>query len=146
LEDVGSDGSTTASHAPSSFAPEAGDAGTREAIGKDSGAGRLELEFSISPSSGDEDDAEVVHVIIDLPAPKRASRPEEAGTSGNERLSDAAVTAPAVSEAKSTGADSSSSSDSSSYFVRDANPDVVAYELGAKPTALRLGGNIVKSL
>ena len=41
---------------------------------------------------------------------------------------------------------SSSSSDSSSYFVRDADPEAVASELGAKPTAVRLGGNIVKSL
>ena len=41
---------------------------------------------------------------------------------------------------------SSSSSDSSSYFVRDADPEAVATELGAKPTAARLSGSIVKSL
>ena len=39
----------------------------------------------------------------------------------------------------SDGEGESSSSDSSSYFVRDADPEVVAVELGAKPTAVRLG-------
>src|SRR6185312_7526978 len=32
------------------------------------------------------------------------------------------------------------------YFVRNANPKAVATELGAKPTTMRLGGNIIKSL
>jgi hypothetical protein len=41
---------------------------------------------------------------------------------------------------------SSSSSDSSSYSVRNADPEAVATELGAKPTAVRLGGNVIKSL
>jgi len=60
---------------------------------------------------------------------------------------------PSVHEVASSGSgneggsgDSSSSSDSSSYFIRDADPENVAAELGAKPTAVRLGGNIVKSL
>jgi len=44
------------------------------------------------------------------------------------------------------GEESSSSSDSSSYFVRDADPEAVAVELGAKPTAVRLSGNVIKSL
>ena len=46
----------------------------------------------------------------------------------------------------SGGKDSSSSLDSSRYFVRDADPEAVASELGAKPTAVHLSGNIVKSL
>ena len=46
----------------------------------------------------------------------------------------------------SDGEDSSSSSDSNNYFVRNVDPEAVATELGAKPTVIRLGGNIVKSL
>ena len=46
----------------------------------------------------------------------------------------------------SVGEKSSSTSDSSSFFVRNADHEAVATELGAKPTAVRLGGKIVKSL
>jgi len=63
------------------------------------------------------------------------------------KASSARDKASSSSEARgSYGEDESSSSDSSSYFVRDAHPEVVAVELGAKPTAMHLGGNIVKSL
>ena len=47
---------------------------------------------------------------------------------------------------KSGSEGSSSSSDGSSFFVRDADPEATAMELGAKHTAVLLGGNIVKSL
>ena len=46
----------------------------------------------------------------------------------------------------SVGEESSSTSDSSSFFVRNADPDAVGMEFGAKPTTVRLGGKIVKSL
>ena len=46
----------------------------------------------------------------------------------------------------SGGEGSSSSLDSSSFFVRDADLEAAAVELGAKLTAVRLGGNIIKSL
>ena len=36
--------------------------------------------------------------------------------------------------------------DSSSFFVRNADPEAVATELGAKPTVVHLGCKIVKSL
>ena len=37
-------------------------------------------------------------------------------------------------------------SDSSSFCVRNADPEAAVVELRAKPTTMRLGGNIVKSL
>ena len=45
-----------------------------------------------------------------------------------------------------SGEESSSTSDSSSFFVRNADPEAVAVVLGAKPAAVRLGGKIIKSL
>ena len=89
-------------------------------------------------------------------SPRRSSLPRGAATSGKEAEVPSEKPAEALSSpGKSTsssgakrsgGGDSSSSSDSSSFFVRNADPEAVATELGAKPTAVRLGGNIVKSL
>jgi len=114
----------------------------------------LDLEFSTAQESEDEGNVEEVNVVVD--SPRRSSLPRGAPTSGKEAEVPSEKTAEASSSPekstsssgakKSGGGDSSSSSDSSSFFVRDADPEVAAMELGAKPTAVRLGGNIVKSL
>ena len=89
-------------------------------------------------------------------SPRRSSLPRGAPTSGKEAEvpsgKDAEASPSAEKSASSPGTKgsggegSSSSSDSSSFFVRDADPEAAALELGAKPTIVRLGGNIVKSL
>ena len=88
--------------------------------------------------------------------PRRSSLPRGAATSGKEAkvpfekpveaLSSPGKSTSSSGMKRSGGGDSSSSSDSSSFFVRDADLEAAAMELGAKPTAVRLGGNIVKSL
>jgi len=104
----------------------------------------LDLEFSHAVESDEEGGDDEVQ-IEDSPHCSLAAH--EAPRTGPD------AGAPSVHEVASSGSgneggsgDSSSSSDSSSYFVRDADPESVAAELGAKPTAVRLGGNIVKSL
>jgi len=114
----------------------------------------LDLEFSTAQESEDEGNVEEVNVVVD--SPRRSSLPRGAPTSGKEAEVPSEKTAEASSSPekstsssgakKSGGGDSSSSSDSSSFFVRDADLEAAAMELGAKPTAVRLGGNIVKSL
>jgi len=123
----------------------------------------LDLEFSTALESEDEGDVKEVNVVVD--SPRRLSLPRGAPTSSKEaevpfeENAEASPSAGKNAEAspsaeKSTssrtkgsgGEGSSSSSDSSSFFVRDADPEAAAVELGAKPTAVRLGGNIVKSL
>ena len=96
----------------------------------------------------------MVNVVVD--SPRRLSPPRGAATSSKEAEVPSEKPAEALSSpGKSTsssgakrsgGGDSSSSSDSSSIFVRDADPEATAVELGAKHTAVLLGGKIVKSL
>jgi len=112
----------------------------------------LDLEFSTALESEDEGDVEEVNVVVD--SPRRSSLPRGAPTSGKEAEvpsgKDAEASPSAEKSASSSGTKgsggegSSSSSDSSSFFVRDA--EAAALELGPKPTAVRLGENIVKSL
>jgi len=86
-----------------------------------------------------------VNIIVD--SPRRSSEPREASASGKdaEKLPEH-NTASSSGTKRSAGEESSSTSDSSSFFVRNADPEAVATELEAKPTAVRLGGKIVKSL
>ena len=114
----------------------------------------LDLEFSTAQEREDEGDVEEVNIVVD--SPRRSSLPRGAPTSGKETEVPSGKNAEASPSAeksasssgtkRSGGEGSSSSSDSSSFFVRDADPEAVALELGAKPTVVRLGGNIVKSL
>ena len=114
----------------------------------------LDLEFSTAQESEDEGNVGEVNVVAD--SPRRSSPPRGAPTSGKEAEVSSGKNAEASSSSrksssssdtkKSGGEGSTSSSDSSSFFVRDADPEAAAVELGAKPTAVRLSGNIVKSL
>ena len=114
----------------------------------------LDLEFSTALESKDEGDVEEVNVIVD--SPRCSSLPCGAPTSGKEaevpsrenaKASPSAEKSASSSRTKGSGGEgSSSSSDSSSFFVHDGDPEAAAVELGAKLTAVRLGGNIIKSL
>jgi len=107
----------------------------------------LDLEFSTAQES-DDDDGLGDEDQIEFDSPRRSPAARETDTLGHD------TKAPSQHDTSSFGSrnggnggdDSISSSDSSSYFVRNADPEAVATELGAKPTAVRLGGNIVKSL
>ena len=107
----------------------------------------LDLEFSTAQES-DDDDGRGDEDQIEVDSPRRYPAARETDTLGHD------TKAPSQHDTSSSGSrnggnggdNSSSSSDSSSYFVRNADPEAVATELGAKPTAVRLGGNIVKSL
>ena len=114
----------------------------------------LDLEFSTTQESEDEGHVEEVNIVAD--SPRRSSSPRAAPITGQEaevsfgKKGEAASSSrktASSSDVKKSGSESSSnSSDSSSFFVRDNDPEATAVELGAKPTAVRLGGNIVKSL
>src|SRR6185503_4283336 len=101
----------------------------------------LDLEFSTAVENDDEE----VNIVID--SPRRSSAPPQVSASGKdaEKLPEQNTTSSSGTK-KSVGEESSSTSDSSSFFVCNADPEAVATELGAKPTAMRLGGKIVKSL
>ena len=92
--------------------------------------------------SDDEVGDEEVNIVVD--SPHRSPAPREASASGKD--AEKQNTASSSGTKGSGGEESSSTSDSSSLFVRNADPEAAAAELGAKPTAVRLGGNIVKSL
>ena len=105
----------------------------------------LDLEFSTAPESDDEEGDVEVNIVID--SPRRSSAPPQVSASGKDAEKFPEQNTASTSGTKeSVGEESSSTSDSSSFFVRNANPEVVALELGAKPTAVRLGCNVVKSL
>jgi len=114
----------------------------------------LDLEFSTALESEDEGGGEDVNVKVD--SLHRSSPRREAPTSSKEpkapfgkdaEAPPSHVTVVSSSGTKRCGGEGSSSlSNSSSFFVRDADPEAVAMELGAKPAAVHLGGNIVKSL
>jgi hypothetical protein len=107
----------------------------------------LDLEFSTAQES-DDDDGHSNEDQIEVDSPRRSPAARETDMLGHD------TKAPSQHDTSSSGSrnggnggdNSSSSSDSSSYFVRNADPEAVATELGAKPTAVRLGDNIVKSL
>jgi len=114
----------------------------------------LDLEFSTAQESEDEGHVEEVNIGAD--SPRRSSSPRAAPITGQEAevsfgkkgeaASSSRKTASSSDVKKSDSESSSSSSDSNSFFVRDDDPEATAVELGAKPTAVRRGGNIVKSL
>jgi hypothetical protein len=79
-------------------------------------------------------------VNIDAKSPHRSPAVREASAAGRD------TKAASSKDEGSSGEGSSSSLDSSSYFVRDADPEIEANELGTKPTAVRLGGKVVKCL
>jgi len=107
----------------------------------------LNLKFSTAQES-DDDDGRGDEDQIEVDSSRRSPAARETDTLGHD------TKAPSQHDMSSSGSrnggndgnNSSSSSDSSSYFVRNTDPEAVATELGAKPTAVRLGGNIVKSL
>ena len=113
----------------------------------------LDLEFSTALESKDKGGNEEVNIVD---SPRRPSSTCEAPAASKEaevpsgKDTEAPASPEKVASSSGTkgsgGEGSSSSSDSSSYFVRDADPEAVAVELGAKPTAVHLGGNVVKSL
>ena len=92
--------------------------------------------------SDDEVGDEEVNDVVD--SPRRSPTPHEASASGKD--AEKQNTASSSGTKGSGGEESSSTSDSSSFFVHNADPEAVATKLGAKPTAVRLGGKIVKSL
>jgi hypothetical protein len=106
----------------------------------------LDLEFSTAQESIDKDDDAEVQVEIDSPAPAPAQR------EGHDVVKESEKAAARISVSPDSGAKGMdvegdrNSLDSSSYFVRVADPEAFATELGAKPTAVHLGGNVVKSL
>ena len=95
--------------------------------------------------SDDEVGDEEVNIVID--SPRRSPAPREVSASGKdaEKLPEH-NTASSSGTKRSAGEDSSSTSDSNSFFARNADPEEAATELGAKPTAMRLVSKIVKSL
>ena len=100
----------------------------------------LDLEFSTALESDEERGDEEVQIEVDSRRRSPAVREAPKAPSAQD-------TAFSSSEDEgNNGEGSSSSSDSSSYFVRNADLEAVANELGAKPAAVRFGGNIVKSL
>ena len=92
--------------------------------------------------SDDEVGDEEVNIVVD--SPRRSPAPREASASGKDAKKQNTVSSSGMKG--SGGEESSSTSDSSSFFVRNADPEAAAAEFGTKPTAVRLGGNIVKSL
>ena len=103
----------------------------------------LDLDFSTALESDDEEGDEEVNIVID--SPHRSSAPPQVSASGKDAKK---LTEQNTASSSGTKGDeeSSSTSNSSSFFVRNADLEAVATELGAKPTAVRLGGKIVKSL
>jgi hypothetical protein len=102
----------------------------------------LDLEFSTAVESDDEVGDDEVNIVVD--SPRRSLAPCEASASGKD--DEKKNTASSSRRKGSGGEESSSTSDSSSFFVRNTDPEAAAAELGVNPTAVRLGGNIIKSL
>jgi len=98
----------------------------------------LDLEFSTALESDDEGGDEEVQIEVDKP--RRSPATCEAPAFGQDAKAPSAWdTASSSSEDEgNSGEGSSGSSDSSSYFVRNADPEAVANKLGAKPAAVRL--------
>ena len=85
---------------------------------------------------------EEVNIIVD--SPRHSPAPCEASAYGKDAEKQNMASSSGMKG--SGGEESSSTSDSSSFFIRNAGPEAAAAELRAKPTAVCLGGNIVKSL
>ena len=85
----------------------------------------LDLEFSTAIESHDEGGEEEVQIEID--SPPRSPTTREVPASGQDaKVPSARDMASSSSEGKgSDGVDESSSSDNSSYFVRDADPEAL---------------------